>query len=1112
MGSRPSVAGIGLWLVVLMLGSGQFAPVAQAGPASTERHAREGLAATSNRMQQTAATNAICAQAESETREITQRLVVRRNSVTHLRIGEEFRLSWGVGSPAIQSAAYLVVAVDRLARFSSASAFALTPNARAPFDIGQFKTSTRLIVPLSVPGAPRQGEIVIRPLVAESTQVEIGIVGASACGEVQDPSPSRFTLDVQAGRPEVVLANRFDLAAPDQMIASTNRERLIEVVGSRYRLIERQTGAVLADEAGEAPRFSPTGRFLTARLGNRIQVHDTADGRLISRGTDLSTDAANNDLVWGNNDSFLAGAGQKDGIFLLINPLNDQGGVFASAGLCSVPAGILASINFKIDLERNIAITACRNGRVPANVQSLTGDYTADAAYKSKYGASNDRSLLTFDGWDMVQGTTSTQLSALYGAMRPPVAHTTHLAPIPLPPSERRPGSPPEPFHAASQRESAAYLLDQRRILARLRAFGLEINEGSRFETRLTSGVDEPVQAALLREAKIRVDPKPSAWFEAQQCGEIRIQRDQKNILAPGEQELVVHSLVEADSSLLIVAGRCQIGMHRDLTYSHAALYDSRRPAELFNLRGQAFDKLMFGGISGGYCEMSLYACGFVAELFQGRYLVVSSRRSSAIAIYDLDRRALHRVIYGLPSPELMSHVSLSQDLRHLVKVDRDGSFQLIALPAGQMSLSGHQSDLGQSPLVNQLPILLSGRVSDDEVTVWTPSGRFDTTAEGAAQIAVRFPGRRERFVLEQLSPYLRVADLLPRVMAGERFPATEFGGVPPVLAVKASFSADSIDAQGDGSQFAGLDEVRVYQDGVLTHTLRRSDGSLRPDFSVPRRYGARWITFLALNRSKLFSAPVVFDAGPVRGRRRRIHVIAVGVDHYQDARVPALQNAASDARKFQQSLTALQGTGAYDIASSTLLIDAEASRKTLLDGLAGAMRAAREGDGIILYVAGHGLVGGDGRYYLATSETRIDAIAQTSVPWDDLSRALSQANTRVTVFLDACQSGTAGTSYFATNDSAAKAMLDRVPSGILIFSASKGRELAEEQDAVGGGVFTGALVEALASAETDLNHNGAVEASELYARVKARVVGATQGRQTPWFARNEMLGDMPPF
>jgi hypothetical protein len=70
----------------------------------------------------------------------------------------------------------------------------------------------------------------------------------------------------------------------------------------------------------------------------------------------------------------------------------------------------------------------------------------------------------------------------------------------------------------------------------------------------------------------------------------------------------------------------------------------------------------------------------------------------------------------------------------------------------------------------------------------------------------------------------------------------------------------------------------------------------------------------------------------------------------------------------------------------------------------------------------------------------------------------------------------------------------------------------SEESADHGGGLFTSAVLDALSKKETDRNHNGAIEASELYVSVKRAVVEATQGRQTPWFARNDMVGDFVPF
>jgi uncharacterized caspase-like protein len=155
-----------------------------------------------------------------------------------------------------------------------------------------------------------------------------------------------------------------------------------------------------------------------------------------------------------------------------------------------------------------------------------------------------------------------------------------------------------------------------------------------------------------------------------------------------------------------------------------------------------------------------------------------------------------------------------------------------------------------------------------------------------------------------------------------------------------------------------------------------------------------------------------------------------------------------------------------------------------------------------------------DGRFYIATTGTRAEDIAGSALAWDRVASVLSKAQARVIVFLDACHSGAAGTAMFATNDGAVDDVLQGVPSGLLVFSASKGRQVSEESPVVGGGFFTNAVADVISRdrAVYDLDHNGAIEASELYLGIKRKVSNETDGRQVPWFAHNELVGDFSVF
>ena len=157
----------------------------------------------------------------------------------------------------------------------------MTPDAAAPFRIKQFVKQTRVIIPLHVKGAPQSGEINIRPLIAGPLKVSAAIIGYTQCGENPDPAPIAFDMTVEPGAPEIVIADRFDLAKPDQIIVSPDGKRRLEIFGQRFHLIDVATGALLADEVGAEPRFSPTGRFIIARKENAYSTRDSIDGKVI---------------------------------------------------------------------------------------------------------------------------------------------------------------------------------------------------------------------------------------------------------------------------------------------------------------------------------------------------------------------------------------------------------------------------------------------------------------------------------------------------------------------------------------------------------------------------------------------------------------------------------------------------------------------------------------------------------------------------------------------------------------------------------------------------------------------------------------------------------------
>ena len=706
--------------------------------------------------------------------------------------------------------AYLVLATDGPVRFQGKGFYALTPEAAAPFRIQQFVEQTRVIIPLHVKGAPMSGELAIRPLVAGPLHVSTGIVGYTQCGENPDLAPIGLDFTVEPGAPEIVIADRFDLAKPDQIIASPDGNRRIEIYGPRYHLIDAATGALLTDEIGAEPRFSPTGRFVIARSADRYEIRDTVDGKLVQRTSDFIRYVETADIAWDDRDSFIiAGTYLQYGGTPIQNALKegdedlDDGG--KDCGHVSVSVGDVA---LKLDLENNIVVSSCNYNEVPG-ASSLT---VRRAEKEPKSDDSQDLMgaalVLPFTapkGWATIDGLKFSHFNKWLNDYKESPSDETlgkRLSPFVVRPiivtksDAHVPIVDKDPLRIASRGVSLVHLSDatrSSRIEERLRDFGIELNGGTPMVWLASSGALKLIRAApnsseVIKDYKfigdqsidVVVNPEDDATGD---CGYDPRTGGGGTLRVPREDKLFAQ-LHAQEFQLTVVNGSC-IGGSEHFNYINAYLHDSRWPGQLWDLRAQ-FARTASGG-PGVTCEEdSFFACEFNSELFFNRYLVAWSQQSHAAAVYDIEERKLLRQLEGLPYPDVVQRISLSKDLKALVKLDNDGGFQVIALRPSQRDAEGHMTEASTN-----VDVLLSGRIVDDEVVVWTPSGQFDSTAEGASHVALRFPGRGGEYTLDQFYKLFHENDLLKRALAGEEFKLPVVKTFPPSIAVKPAFTTE---------------------------------------------------------------------------------------------------------------------------------------------------------------------------------------------------------------------------------------------------------------------------------------------------------------------------------
>ena len=155
---------------------------------------------------------------------------------------------------------------------------------------------------------------------------------------------------------------------------------------------------------------------------------------------------------------------------------------------------------------------------------------------------------------------------------------------------------------------------------------------------------------------------------------------------------------------------------------------------------------------------------------------------------------------------------------------------------------------------------------------------------------------------------------------------------------------------------------------------------------------------------------------------------------------------------------------------------------------------------------------GKDGRYYLTPSDLDLDNIEQTGLPWSEIAAILEKAKARAVVILDSCHSGLSGAEGLTTNDDAVKALLSGARAPLLVLAASKGREFSFEGPEWQGGIFTYALTKALQDNPGAGPRKDAIDVSDLYRRLHQIIARETHGQQTPWLARQDLIGDFALF
>lgn len=256
-------------------------------------------------------------------------------------------------------------------------------------------------------------------------------------------------------------------------------------------------------------------------------------------------------------------------------------------------------------------------------------------------------------------------------------------------------------------------------------------------------------------------------------------------------------------------------------------------------------------------------------------------------------------------------------------------------------------------------------------------------------------------------------------------------------------------------------------------------------------------------------------DAGPADPQAAAspaaLYVLAIGVAEYQ-AEDLRLKYAAADARRLAETLQQ-HSQEVFHSVEVKLLVDADATQRGILTGLAWLRERMTQRDVGVLFYSGHGARDESGAFYfLPVDHDEAAPLFASGVPEAQIKQAVQSTPGRLLVLLDACHAGTVGGDTrkhvgSLTDDIVRDLAADDF--GAIIMCSSMAREFSIEDGGLQAGCFTLALTEGLAG-KADANQDAVVYLTELDAYVSGRVKELTRGRQHPVTAKPTTIRSFP--
>lgn len=324
---------------------------------------------------------------------------------------------------------------------------------------------------------------------------------------------------------------------------------------------------------------------------------------------------------------------------------------------------------------------------------------------------------------------------------------------------------------------------------------------------------------------------------------------------------------------------------------------------------------------------------------------------------------------------------------------------------------------------------------------------------------------------------------------------------------------------RGPGGAGAALAKKAAFH-----NTIELTSGLNRIEFSVYDDAGFE---------STRVSREVVVGEKPVGD----LYFIGFGVSRYENTDFN-LQYAHKDALDLAHYFRQVSETGQYDQVHVRAYVDEQVGPDAFAEA-GEVLEGAAVDDVVVVFVAGHGVHddGAAAQYYYLTHGARLEDLAGTAAPFEELEQLVVNTKARRKLFLmDTCESGerwpedapvhrvetdtahartTRALVFTESKGGATRSrpyLFDRDRfiynditrrSGALVYSSSQGTEFSYESPLYENGAFTEEVISALTSGTADTNEDGQVTTDELRSYVGPAVAKRTAAQQHPTVDRD---------